>query len=135
MTPSDVQRMQHANQVLKNKFTGTEGLNSPEKNYVIRLGNKVEQYKMRITILEKQKKHAEGILASRKRVESGVRKFLKGQHLVTSENIYENVWDHEIVIESRKQKKVKRTSKNTTDKVEVELEDEQDLEVYDSTVA
>jgi hypothetical protein len=133
-SPSDMQYMQHANNVLKEKFRSDTSLNSPEKNYVMRLGRKAEQYKARIAVLEKQKKHAEDVLSKRKRAESGVRKFLKGQHLVTLENIYENVRDHEKVVESRKKKTGKNTSKNITDGDNMELEDEQHIEVPDSSM-
>ena len=126
--------MQEANRTLKNIFTTKSDLAIPQKNYILRLRQKAEQYKARITILDKQKELAESILGKRKRVESETRLFLKRQHLVSQEKIVKKIKAHEMMIESRGKKRVKRTTKKVTHTVEIEEEEEQEVDIFDSIV-
>ena len=130
-SPSNTQDMHEANEVLKELLSSNSTLATPQRKYIVRLGEKAEQYRARITILDKQKETAEGILSGRKRAESGTRLFLKGQHFVSQEGIVEKIEAHEMGIESRKQKRAKKTNKNTEKTVEIEDEDEQELVEYD----
>jgi DDE superfamily endonuclease/Tc5 transposase DNA-binding domain/helix-turn-helix, Psq domain len=134
-SPSDLHGMHNANKALRTKLTDNSVLATPEKQYILRLGTKVEQYKSRINILEKEKRNAEAVLSARKRAESGVRQILKGQHVVTVDSIYDKVREHEMMIEERKKKRVKRTPKNGVDVLQREPDDEQHLEIYHSISA
>ena len=133
-SPSTVEAMQEVNQALKNMFMSNSDLATPQKNYILRLGRKAEQYKARIAILDKQKEATESILSGRKRAESGSRLFLKGQHFVSQEGIVEKIETHEIMIVSREKKKAKRIIKQVTDTIEIEEEEEQEIELFDSIV-
>ena len=85
-------------------------LNSSQKGYVKRLSQKAESYKARIIMLEKQIEAAQGVLSSRKNVETGVRQYFRGRHLLSADNIYEKVSNHEKIIEERKNKKQRKST-------------------------
>ena len=133
-SPSNIETMREANQQLKDIFMSNSDLATPQKNYILRLGRKAEQYQASIAILDKQKTVAEGILSRRKRAESGTRLFLRGQHFVSQLGVVEKIENHELIMTSQGKKKVKRTTKKATDTVEIEGEEEQELEVFDSIV-
>ena len=131
---SNIEAMQKANRVLKDMFTSNSDLATPQQNYILRLGQKAEQYKARIAILDKQKEAAESVLNKRKRVESGTRLFLKGQHLVSQEEIVRKIEAHEMMVGSRRKKKVKKTTKKVTDTVEFEESEEEEAEMFEAIV-
>ena len=126
--------MQEANRTLKNIFTTKSDLATPQKNYILRLRQKAEQYKARIAILNKQKELTENIFDKRKRVKNETQLFLKRQHLVSQLEIVKKIEAHEMMIESRGKKRVKRTTKKVTHTVEIEEEEEQEVDIFDSIV-
>src|SRR5579859_180414 len=133
-SPSNIEATKEANQQLKDIFISNSELATPQKIYILQMGQKVEQYQARIAILDAQKTAAEGILSGRKRAESGTQLFLKGKHFVSQPEVVEKIENHEMMIASRAKKRVKRTIKKATDTAEIEGEEEHELEEIASTV-
>ena len=74
-------KIHDANQTLKVLFTEDSAFHTPEKNYILRLGQKAEGLQARVTILQQQKKL----------FKSGRRVSIEGKHLLTAEDVYQNV--------------------------------------------
>jgi len=123
-----------ANKALQVVLNSPSELNSSQKDYVKRLNWKAESYKARIIRLEKRIEAAQGVLSSRKNVETGVRQYFRGKHLLSVENIYEKVSNHEKIIKERKNKKQRKTIMQVAEESQNQVEDASIREVYDSNV-
>jgi hypothetical protein len=113
-SPLDMQRIHNANQALHILFKKDSVLHSPEKNYIIRLDQKAERLQVRVALLQEQKKRSEEILSARRVMKSGRRLSVEGQHLLTTETVYEKVKNAEIMIEERKKKTGGRVERSPT---------------------
>ena len=114
-------KIHDANQALKVLFTEDSALHTPEKNYILRLGQKAEGLQARVTVLQQQKKL----------FKSGRRVSIEGKHLLTAEDVYQNVMKADMRIAMRKNKG-KSVHKKVTPAVETSSEDEMDIEILDS---
>jgi len=133
-SPSDTVNMHQANKELQGLLNTDSVLNSSQKRYISRLGQKAENYKARVIMLEKRVKDAQDVLSSRKRVDTGVRQYLRGKHVFTAEDVYEKVSNHEKIIEERKNKKQKKTVTQSAKEVQSQAEDTSTIEIYDRPV-
>lgn len=122
-SPSDIVNMYEANKALQMALNSSSALDSSQKDYVRRLGQKAESYKARIIMLEKRIETAQGVLSARKKVETGVRQYFKGKHLLSAGDIYEKVASHEKIIEERKNKKQRKTTTQATEESQDQVED------------
>jgi len=80
-------------------------------------------------MLEKWIKAAQGVLAARKKVETGVRQYFKGKHLLSAGDIYENMSNHEKIIKERKNKKQRKTTTQVAEESQNQVEDASTKEV------
>jgi hypothetical protein len=87
---------------------------------------------VRVALLQEQKKRSEEILSARRVMKSGHRLSVEGQHLLTTETVYEKVKNAEIMIEERKKKTGGRGRKKSNQVEENLSEDEPEIEIYDS---
>jgi len=74
-------------------------------------------------MLKKQIEATQGVLSSRKNVETGVRQYFKGKHLLSVKNIYEKVSNHKRIIKERKNKKQRKTIIQVTEESQNQIED------------
>ena len=130
-SPSDMIKIHDANQALKVLFTEDSALHTPEKNYILQLGQKAEGLQARVTVLQQQKKQSESVLSARRVFKSGRRVSIEGKHLLTAEDVYQNVMKADMRIAMRKNKG-KSVHKKVTPAVETSSEDEMDIEILDS---
>lgn len=79
--------MHEANQVLKQRFTENSVLNTPEKNYIVRLGQKAERLQARVTVLLERNKQNKEMLAARNACKSGRRVSIEGNHFLTARDV------------------------------------------------
>jgi len=130
-SPSDMIKMHNANQTLKTRFTETSVLHTPEKNYILRLGQKAEGLQACVTVLQERNKQNEQVLSARKVFKSGRRLSIEGKHLLTAEDVYDDVREADLRIEERKNK-TKPKCKKTTLAVETLPEVRVEVEILDS---
>jgi len=126
--------MRQANQELQQLLNTDSVLNSSQKRYIERLSQKAESYKARVVMLEKRVQDATDVLSSRKRVDTGVRQYLRGKHVMTAGDVYDKVSNHEQIIEEQKNKKQKKTATQSAEEVQSQVEDTSTIEIYDRAV-
>jgi hypothetical protein len=126
--------MHEANKALQIVLNSPSELNSSQKDYVKQVSQKAESYKAWIIMLEKRIEAAQGVLSSRKNVETGVRWYFRGKHLLSAENIYEKVPNHEKIIKEWKNKKQRKPIMQVAEESQNQVEDASIREVYDSDV-
>ena len=133
-SPSEAVSMHEANKALNEVLNSSASLNSPQKGYLKRLSQKAENYKARIIMLEKRIEAAKGVLSERKRVETGTRQFFRGKHLLTAEDIYEQVANHERIVQERKNKRRRKPAPQASQESQKEVDDASISEIYDNSV-
>jgi len=126
-SPSDMIKMHTANNTLRTLFTQNAPLHTPERNYIVRLGQKAEGLQARVTVLEQQKQQSESVLSARKAFKSGRRLSIEGKHLLMIEEVYQSVAEAEMRTVERKNKGQPRRNKaprvaDTSSANEVEVE-------------
>lgn len=130
-SPSDMLNMHNANQALQATLATNSALKTPEKEYIVRLGRKAEAWKARMTMLDKEKTEARAVLAARRTIENGRRKSLQGRHLISTEEIYEDVMAAEKVTAERKTKRAKSTTAKSAGTLENQEKEEKRIEIFD----
>lgn len=132
-SPSDMLKMHDANQTLQALFDQNSILHTPEKKYIVRLGQKAEGWKMRVAILEKQKRDAETVLSARRTLKSGRRLSVEGKHLLTTEDVYQSVNQAEMKTAEMKKKRGKKGDKKSMQVSEDETIAKEEVEALDSS--
>ena len=131
-SPSDLLRMHEANKVLQMLINGNALLNSSEKKYINRLSQKAEQWQACVAVLQMQKKQHETVMSTRRVCKSERWVAVKGKHLLTARNVYEDVRDAKIEIEKRKNKQWRGVKRKATKTEKTSSEDEEQVEILNS---
>jgi len=85
-----------------------------------------------MTVLEKEKQDAQVILSSRRSLKSGKRLSLEGKHLISTEEVYQEVREAEMRTEGWRNKRRKRAPKESSKVPETFADDESNVEILDS---
>ena len=83
-------------------------------------------------MLEKEKKEAQAVLSARKTIESGKRMTLKGKHLVSTDEICQEVEKWEKATKERKNKRRKSATTLMSNASQNQVEDALQVEIFDS---
>lgn len=118
-SPVDIPTLNAANTALNDITARNDTIESPLRNYINHLTNRVERLETRVVILEKEKNDAEGILSARRKTESGKRAILKGRHSVAGREVLELVRAEEKRIEERKSKNKKKRPTQSSESLEI----------------
>lgn len=135
-SPIDVLTFQSARQVLSQHMSENPAFETPVRNFVDRFGKCSERVWARNSILETSNNALKKVLVDRKRCKGGVRAILKGKHLVTAADVFEEVVKAEEAGRKRKGKKPwKKRVSSISILSEGDLNPEDNIESQDREIA
>jgi len=128
---SEMAKMYNANQALQTIFTNNTVLHTSERNYICCLGQRAEALHARVGVLKKQKQNNDAVLSSRRAIKSERRISIEGEHLLTTDTIYQRVSQMEVKITKRKNKSSQKGKEKKIKVYEALAMDEDEVEVLD----
>jgi DDE superfamily endonuclease/Tc5 transposase DNA-binding domain len=104
-SPPDTETLQTSNVALKQVLGTRNPLNTPARNYIVRLAKTTEQLRAHVSILEKEKMDLKAVVKIRREVKKGIQVTLKDQIVMTRPELMERV---ALIQQERKSKRTKR---------------------------
>ena len=127
-SPVNISAFQAANSTLNQLVMNKQPLDTPARNYVLRLTQRSERLYAETVILQKEKTNLEGVVVVCRNAESGKRGVLKGRHSIATEDILEQVRTEEAKTQVKRNKSARRDTTMVSDQINIITRNRDDIE-------
>ena len=110
VSPVNIAKIQDASNLLVSQLEQNPCVNTPKRKFVHELTVRMVKMDSRLAILTNEKAKAEGVLAARKRRDSGKRGIFKGQHSIANKGTLTLVRNEENRIAEQRNKRVTKAT-------------------------
>ena len=127
-SPVNISAFQAANSTLNQLVINKQPLDTPARNYVLRLTQRSERLYAETVILQKEKTNLEGVVVARRNAENEKCGVLKGRHSIATEDILEQVRAEEAKTQVKRKKSARRGTITVLDQINVITSNRDDID-------